>query len=126
MSELTRYRRWMTVFIMYFLMICFLAAAFLPRVETIALGLALGTVISWINASYLGRKVRRMLDGAAEGNLKRVNLGFLTRAALAVLAVFVAMQYPQYFNLYAVVAGLVIAQFSLLFIGILLSRKADS
>jgi len=116
----------MTVFIMYFLMICFLAAAFLPRVETIALGLALGTVISWINASYLGRKVRRMLDGAAEGNLKRVNLGFLTRAALAVLAVFVAMQYPQYFNLYAVVAGLVIAQFSLLFIGILLSRKADS
>ncbi|MCZ1264135.1 MULTISPECIES: ATP synthase subunit I [Paenibacillus] len=126
MSELTRYRRWMTVFIMYFLMICFLAAAFLPRVETIALGLALGTVISWINASYLGRKVRRMLDGAAEGNLKRVNLGFLTRAALAVLAVFVAMQYPQYFNLYAVVVGLVIAQFSLLFIGILLSRKADS
>lgn len=107
-------------------MICFLAAAFLPRVETIALGLALGTVISWINASYLGRKVRRMLDGAAEGNLKRVNLGFLTRAALAVLAVFVAMQYPQYFNLYAVVVGLVIAQFSLLFIGILLSRKADS
>lgn len=126
MSELTRYRRWMTVFIMYFLMICFLAAAFLPRVETIALGLALGTVISWINASYLGRKVRRMLDGTAEGNLKRVNLGFLTRAALAVLAVFVAMQYPQYFNLYAVVVGLVIAQFSLLFIGILLSRKADS
>ncbi|MFC9711109.1 MULTISPECIES: ATP synthase subunit I [Paenibacillus] len=126
MSELTRYRRWMTVFIMYFLMICFLAAAFLPRVETIALGLALGTVISWINASYLGRKVRRMLDGAAEGNLKRVNLGFLTRAALAVLAIFMAMQYPQYFNLYAVVAGLVIAQFSLLFIGILLSRKADS
>lgn len=126
MSELTRYRRWMTVFIMYFLMICFLAAAFLPRVETIALGLALGTVISWINASYLGRKVRRMLDGAAEGNLKRVNLGFLTRAALAVLAIFVAMQYPQFFNLYAVVVGLVIAQFSLLFIGILLSRKADS
>ncbi|MEC0129266.1 ATP synthase subunit I [Paenibacillus pabuli] len=126
MSELTRYRRWMTVFIMYFLMICFLAAAFLPRVETIALGLALGTVTSWINASYLGRKVRRMLDDAAEGNLKRVNLGFLTRAALAVLAIFMAMQYPQYFNLYAVVVGLVIAQFSLLFIGILLSRKADS
>ncbi|MGC5774423.1 ATP synthase subunit I [Paenibacillus pabuli] len=126
MSELTRYRRWMTVFIMYFLMICFLAAAFLPRVETIALGLALGTVTSWINASYLGRKVRRMLDGAAEGNLKRVNLGFLTRAALAVLAIFMAMQYPQYFNLYAVVVGLVIAQFSLLFIGILLSRRAES
>ena len=68
MSELTRYRRWMTVSIMYFLMICFLAAAFMPRVETIALGLALGTGISWINAFYLGYKVRKMSDDAAEGN----------------------------------------------------------
>ncbi|MGQ8873543.1 ATP synthase subunit I [Paenibacillus sp. TSA_86.1] len=125
MSELARYRRSMTVFVMYVLMICFLAAAFMPRVETIALGLALGTGISWINAFYLGYKVRKMSDEAAEGNLKRVNLGFLTRAALAVLGIFLSMRFPQYFNTYAVAGGLVIAQFSLLIIGIIYSRRAE-
>ncbi|WP_458124336.1 ATP synthase subunit I [Paenibacillus sp. Z3-2] len=123
MSELTRYRRSMTVFIMYLLMVCFLTAAFMPRLETIALGLALGAAISLINAIYLGYKVKKVADGAAEGNLKRVNLGFLTRAALAVLGIFISMRYPQYFNIYAVAGGLVIAQFSLLIIGIIKSRK---
>ncbi|CAH1195553.1 MULTISPECIES: ATP synthase subunit I [Paenibacillus] len=126
MSELTRLRKWMTVCVMTILMICFLIAALFPDIQTIAVGLALGVGISWINASYLGRKVRIMSEDAAGGNLKRVNLGFLTRAALAVLGVFLAMRYPQYFNTYAVVGGLVFAQFSLLFIGIILSRNTES
>lgn len=125
MSELTRYRRWMTASVMYVLMICFLTAAFVPRLETIALGLALGAGISWINAFYLGYKVRKMSDDAAEGNLKRVNLGFLTRAALAVLGIYVSMRFPHFFNTYAVAGGLVIAQFSLLIIGIIMSRKTE-
>ncbi|MNC47892.1 ATP synthase I chain [compost metagenome] len=125
MSELARYRRWMTVSVMYILMICFLTAAFAPRLETIALGLALGVSISLINAFYLGYKVRKMSDDAAEGNLKRVNLGFLTRAALAVLGIYISMRFPQYFNTYAVAGGLAIAQFSLLIIGIIMSSKAE-
>ncbi|MBU5355337.1 ATP synthase subunit I [Paenibacillus silvae] len=125
MSELARYRRWMTVCILTILMICFLIAALFPAIQTIGVGIALGAVISWINASYLGRKVRIMADDAVGGNLKRVNLGFLTRAALAVLGVFLAMQFPQYFNTYAVVGGLFLAQFSLLFIGIILSRNTE-
>ncbi|KQY92097.1 hypothetical protein ASD24_22585 [Paenibacillus sp. Root52] len=123
MSELTRYRRGMIATVMYVMMICFLTAAFVPSLEAIALGLALGAAISLINALYLGHKVKKVADGAAEGNLKRVNLGFLTRAALAVLGIFISMRYPQYFNTYAVAGGLVIAQFSLLIIGIVMSRK---
>jgi ATP synthase protein I len=115
----------MTVCILTILMICFLIAALFPAIQTIGVGIALGAVISWINASYLGRKVRIMADDAVGGNLKRVNLGFLTRAALAVLGVFLAMQFPQYFNTYAVVGGLFLAQFSLLFIGIILSRNTE-
>ncbi|WP_458462230.1 ATP synthase subunit I [Paenibacillus sp.] len=123
MSELTRYRRLMIATVMYVLMICFLVAALVPSLEAIALGLALGAVISLINALYLGYKVKKVADGAANGNLKRVNLGFLTRAALAVLGIFISMRFPQYFNTYAVAGGLVIAQFSLLIIGIIKSRK---
>lgn len=123
MSELTRYRRLMIATVLYVLMICFLTAAFVPTLEAVALGLALGAVISLINALYLGYKVKKVADGAAEGNLKRVNLGFLTRAALAMLGVFISMRFPQYFNTYAVAGGLVIAQFSLLIIGIIKSRR---
>ena len=76
MSELARYRRWMTVSILIILMICFLIAALFPAIQTVGVGVALGAVISWINASYLGRKVRIMSEDAVGGNLKRVNLGF--------------------------------------------------
>ncbi len=87
------------------------------------LGIALGSAVSWINAVYLGRKVRQVLDAAVNGGSKRLNMGFLTRTALAVLAVFAAMKFPQHLNVYAVAGSLVFAQFFLLFIGIRFSRK---
>lgn len=123
MDELSKLSRTMTAGVLGFLSLCLVGSALLPNLQSILLGLALGAAVSWINAVYLGRKVRRVLDAAAAGEKKRINMGFLTRAATAVLAVFVAMRYPDTFNLYAVVGSLAFAQFYLLFIGFKSSRK---
>lgn len=124
MDELSKLSRALTAGTLGFLALCFLGGAFLPGLQSIMLGMALGAAVSWINAYYLGRKVRRVADAAAAGESKRINMGFLTRTATAVLAVLAAMKYPQYLNLYAVAGSLVFAQFYLLFIGIKYSRNS--
>ncbi|WP_334072198.1 MULTISPECIES: ATP synthase subunit I [Paenibacillus] len=125
MDELSKYQRALTVGTLVFLMLCFLGGALLPKYQSIFLGVALGSAVSSINAVYLGRKVRQVSEAALNGGSKRLNLGFLTRAALAILAVFAAIKNPQILNMYAVAGGLVFAQFYLLFIGIRFSRKPE-
>lgn len=125
MDELSKYQRALTVGTLVFLMLCFLGGALLPKYQSIFLGIALGSAVSSINAVYLGRKVRQVSEAALNGGSKRLNLGFLTRVALAVLAVFAAIKNPQFLNMYAVAGGLVFAQFYLLFIGIRFSRKPE-
>lgn len=125
MDELSKYQRALTVGTLVFLMLCFLGSALLPKYQSIFLGIALGSAVSSINAVYLGRKVRQVSEAALNGGSKRLNLGFLTRVALAVLAVFAAIKNPQILNMYAVAGGLVFAQFYLLFIGIRFSRKPE-
>ncbi|MCK8488229.1 ATP synthase subunit I [Paenibacillus sp. MBLB2552] len=126
MDELSKYSRALTAGTLGFLALCFLGGALLPEYQSIMLGIALGSAVSWINAVYLSRKVRQVLDAAVNGGSKRLNMGFLTRAALAVLAVFAAMKFPQHLNVYAVAGSLVFAQFLLLFIGIRFSRKPEA
>ncbi|MBS5912432.1 ATP synthase subunit I [Paenibacillus macerans] len=123
MDELSKLSRALTAGTLGFLALCFLGGALLPGLQSIMLGMALGAAVSWINAYYLGRKVRRLGDAAAAGEAKRINMGFLTRTATAVLAVFAAMKYPQHLNVYAVAGSLVFAQLYLLIIGIKYSRK---
>ncbi|OZB93380.1 ATP synthase subunit I [Paenibacillus sp. XY044] len=125
MSELWKYRRVLTRATLYFLALCFLGAAVFPQYRSIALGMVLGSSVSLANSFYLGYKVQKVLDSVEGGGSKRVNMGFLTRAALSVLAVVLAYKRPETFNLYAVAATLVLAQFLLLFIGIRLSRKQE-
>ncbi|MNI48397.1 ATP synthase I chain [compost metagenome] len=124
MDELSKYSRALTVGTLGFLTLCFLGGALLPEYQSIALGMALGGGVSWFNAYYLGRKVRQVSEAALAGNSKRFNMGFLTRTAMAVLSVYVAMKYPQLFNLYAVAGSLAFAQLFLLFVGIRFSRKS--
>ena len=123
MDELSKYSRALTAGTLGFLALCFVGGALLPDYLSVLLGMALGASVSWVNSFYLSRKVRHVLDAAAQGTTKRVNMGFLTRVALAVLAVFAAMKYPHYFNVYAVAGSLAFAQLYLLFIGIRFSRK---
>ncbi|GIP28748.1 hypothetical protein J23TS9_38780 [Paenibacillus sp. J23TS9] len=123
MNELWKYRRVLTRTTLYFLALCLLGAAVFPQYRSIALGMVLGSSVSLINSFYLGYKVQKVLDAVTSGEGKKVNMGFLTRAAISVLAVVVAYQKPETFNLYAVAATLILSQFLLLFIGIRLSRK---
>lgn len=125
MNEIWKYRRVLTRTTLYFLALCFLGAAFFPDYKGIALGMVLGATVSLLNSFYLGYKVQKVTDAVANGESKRVNMGFLTRAAVSVLAVILAYQKPETFNLYAVAATLILSQFLLLFIGIRLSRKEE-
>jgi ATP synthase protein I len=72
-------------------------------------GLLLGSAVSLLNFVYLGLKTRQLGDLIVQGEKKRINLGFLTRAALAVLAVMVAYK-SEHFDLASTVIGLFYAQ----------------
>ena len=62
----------------------------LPSYRPYMSGLLLGMIVSYVNVLYLGMKTRQLGDLITQGERKRFNLGFLTRAALAVLAVMFA------------------------------------
>ncbi|BFH65609.1 MULTISPECIES: ATP synthase subunit I [Paenibacillus] len=125
MNELWKYRRVLTRTTLYFIALCFMGAAFFPEYRSIALGMALGACVSLLNSFYLSYKVRKVTDQALSGESKMVNIGFMTRAAVSVLAIVLAYQKPDKFNLYAVASTLVLSQFLLLFIGIRFSRKQE-
>lgn len=89
-------------------------------------GLTLGASISFINTIYAARKINRLGDIAVSGENQKLNLGFATRLSTSVLAVFAALQYPQYFDLIFTVIGLFVAQTIALIDGIYLHIKSIS
>ncbi|MNU86012.1 ATP synthase I chain [compost metagenome] len=126
MNELTKYRRVLTMLTLYFLALCLLVAAFLPSYRSVALGLILGSSVSFINILYLGYKVKKVTEAVASNKAgNRSGMGFGVRAALSILAVMLALKAPGYFNVIAVAGSLVLAQFLILFIGFRFSRKEN-
>ncbi|WP_152396316.1 ATP synthase subunit I [Paenibacillus guangzhouensis] len=105
-----------------YLAICLMGWALIPSVRSIAAGLVLGGVVSLVNSYFLAYKIRSVTKKVLEEGQKRVNLGLLTRVAMAVLAVMVAVKSGSV-NVYATVAGLLFAQFIILFIGFTQTRK---
>ncbi|MBD2863583.1 ATP synthase subunit I [Paenibacillus oceani] len=87
-----------------------------------AAGFALGLVVSLINTYYLGMKIKQMTILITSQTGKRFNLGFMTRAAMAILVVMLAHQLEGT-NVYATVGGLFTAQFIAAFVGIFSSFK---
>ncbi|WP_199623570.1 ATP synthase subunit I [Paenibacillus alkalitolerans] len=118
MDDLNVHLRSVTRFIFFFLSFCLLTWALFPTARPIAAGLAVGALAGWVNAIYLFRKVKRIADSAAAQSYRRTNLGFLTRAAVAVLAVVIALRVPG-INLYAVIAGYFVTQLATLLLGFL-------
>ncbi|WP_168121400.1 ATP synthase subunit I [Paenibacillus sp. HB172176] len=106
----------------FFLSACCLAWALLPAYEDWWGGLMIGCAASLINARHLAWKVTRASANAAAHGTKRVNLGYLTRACIALLAVVLATR-TYTFQLPAVVTGLIIAQLATLILGFFASRK---
>lgn len=90
-----------------------------PDHRPIAAGLFVGIAVSLANSWFLSYKIRRLAEAAASRRANRINLGFLTRAAMAVLVVGLAVKSPGDLNWIAALAGLFYTQLALLVTGIL-------
>jgi ATP synthase protein I len=87
-------------------------------------GLMLGSIASMINAKYLAWKIHKFTNAVIEQKGRKVNLGFLTRAAIAALAGLVAFRYPQHVALTTTIVGYFFAQLATLVLGILSIKRA--
>jgi ATP synthase protein I len=76
--------------------------------QPVFLGLILGTSLSLFNLWNLVRKTNQFGEVMVNGGKIR-SLGLLTRMATAVLAVLIAMEYPEYIHLISVIIGLMTA-----------------
>ncbi|MFD1064500.1 ATP synthase subunit I [Oceanobacillus locisalsi] len=97
-----RQRKWM----FYWLAILVLCAGFLPQTR-IFLGLILGSSVSFYNLWLLQYKSNQLGKTVAAGENTRSGLGTFSRMTAAVLAVVIAMQFEEYFHLYAVIFGII-------------------
>ncbi len=95
-----RQRKWM----LYLLAVLFLGWGFTPY-QDVFLGLILGTSIGFFNLWLLQRKINQVGHAAAK-QVRAGALGTFSRLAGAALAVVIALRYPQYFHMIAVVIGL--------------------
>jgi ATP synthase protein I len=103
---------------LFFLSFCLAAWALFVEYRPYSAGLMLGSVASMINARYLAWKIHKFTEAALEKKGRKVNLGFLTRAATAALAGLIAVRYPQHVALTTTIAGYFFAQLATLVVGI--------
>lgn len=73
--------------------------------KTIFLGLILGTSLSLFNLWLLARRTDKFGEAVVKGEKVR-SLGMMSRMATAVLAVMIALEYPDKLHLYSVILGL--------------------
>ncbi len=96
--------------------------AIAPELRGLAAGLAVGIAASVINAWFLASKVRLVTEQAAQQGKRRVNFGFLTRAAVAVLAVLIAVR-TEGISMPAVIVGIFFSPMATLIMGVIFNRK---
>lgn len=93
-----------------------------PAYRSYANGFMLGMMISLINAWILLTKIEALSRNIAEGTQKRVNLGFVSRVCMAIIAVMIAVKLPQV-DLVSTIIGLFFVQMATLLMGLLFSKK---
>ncbi|MFD2615497.1 ATP synthase subunit I [Paenibacillus gansuensis] len=108
---------------LFFLSLCLLVWALYPPLRGMAAGLLIGTAASLVNMYYLSMKVRQAAEIAESGQKRRFNLGFLTRAAVGVLAVMLALRLGSDVELFGVILGLLFWQLAVLLAGLFHSFK---
>jgi ATP synthase protein I len=118
MNDLSAHLKTVTRVTIFFLSLCLLVWALYPSYRPYASGVMIGIIASLINGNYLAVKIRQLSRMASTGQQRRINLGFLTRAAIAVLAVMLSMRINDV-NLFAVVTGLFAWQVAAFLTGIL-------
>jgi len=109
--------------VIFFLSFCFLAWAVIPGYRPLFAGWIIGTAVSMLNARYLAWKIRTLSDAALEGKRRRGGLGFGTRAAIAVLAIWAVYKFPEHVSIWTTVTGLIFVQLATLLLGIISLKK---
>ncbi|WP_166243521.1 ATP synthase subunit I [Paenibacillus turpanensis] len=122
MTEISVYLKTVYRIALVFAACCFAVWAVFPELRGIAAGLVVGIVASLINAWFLASKVRYVTEQALQQGRRRVNFGFLTRAAVAVLAVLFALK-TEGITIYAVIAGLFFSPLATLLLGVVFNKK---
>ncbi|WP_442602556.1 ATP synthase subunit I [Paenibacillus sp. KN14-4R] len=107
---------------LFFLSACFLGWALFPDYRPYVAGVILGTVVSLINARYMAWKIGQVSSVVLDGVRKRINLGFMTRAALALLAIMIAIKSPHV-DIVSTMVSLIFVQFLSLLLGFIQSRR---
>lgn len=78
--------------------------------QTIFLGLILGTAFGLFNMWLLAKRMDKFGDAVVRGEKVR-SLGMISRMATAILAVMLAVKYPESIHLYSVILGLMTPYF---------------
>lgn len=112
MDELLRRAVRSSFFFMSALAIVWAAA---PNGRMVAAGLILGTCASVLNGYILRRRIERIGSLAAGESGKRTSLGTVSRLASVLLAIMVAMRYPEWFSLPATLAACFYVQAAVFF-----------
>ncbi|GIO26858.1 ATP synthase subunit I [Ornithinibacillus bavariensis] len=116
---MTRQRKWM----LYLLAIFVLGAGFTPYMR-IFLGLLLGSTISFYNLYLLQKKTIEFTEAVAKKEKAR-GIGTISRLAAVALAVIIALRYEEYFQMIAVIIGLM-TSYIVIMIDFILFKNKDS
>ncbi|RKP47314.1 ATP synthase subunit I [Cohnella endophytica] len=106
----------------FFLSIGCIGFAVWPDYKPYFGGFMIGVIGGLIGSFHLAWKVSRIGDLAAAGRKSRSGLGFLSRAAIGVLAALVSVE-GLHFNLAATAAGILALPLVTLLLGLLSSRR---
>lgn len=118
-NQYARQRKWM----FYLLAILVLGAGFTPYVR-IFLGLLLGSAISFYNLYLLQKKTTEFTEAVVK-NEKPRGIGMISRFAAVAVAVIIALRYEEYFNMIAVIIGLM-TSYLVIMIDFFMNKNKDS
>ncbi|RHW37188.1 ATP synthase subunit I [Neobacillus notoginsengisoli] len=104
MSDLRAIYNYIRRYLFFLLALYVLAWGFTDHRQIFG-GLILGTALSMFNLWLMVRKTYQLGDAAVKGR-KVYSLGTFSRMAAAVLAVIIAMEYPNHFHFISVILGL--------------------
>lgn len=112
-------------FILFFVIVCIIFWFIFVDYRIYAAGLILGSLVSYINSYYLSMKIRQLAQAVVNKTGKRFNLGFFTRASIAILAGMWALVSDQ-LHVGTTIAGMLFTPVALMLLGILAFLKKRS
>jgi ATP synthase protein I len=116
MNEFSSHLKSLLRFSLLLLCAALLAWVLLPAHRSFFSGMLLGIVAGILNAAHLAWRIHSLADSVITQQRSRRGLGFFTRAALALLLVFIAMK--LHYSALAAIIGLFLVQVATLVLGL--------